>query len=174
MSNNTSIEVTSDFFVVATGERPRCLDIPGAKEFSITRSAVVIACLQAHVDGYPLNVICSFTYYSFYLAGYMVTLTAHVDGYPLNVICSFTYYSFYLAGYMVTLTAHVDGYPLNVICSFTYYSFYLAGYMVTLTAFCAFFWLIILWVESIISYLTSFPSFSKYAYFIMYNMFVCI
>ncbi|KAK7499594.1 hypothetical protein BaRGS_00009246 [Batillaria attramentaria] len=34
--NNTTVEMTAEHFIIATGERPRYPDIPGAKEFSIT------------------------------------------------------------------------------------------------------------------------------------------
>lgn len=34
--NNTSVEMTSEYFIVATGERPRYPDVPGAKEYAIT------------------------------------------------------------------------------------------------------------------------------------------
>ena len=35
--NNSTVEMTAEYFIVATGERPRYPDVPGIKEFSITR-----------------------------------------------------------------------------------------------------------------------------------------
>lgn len=37
--NETTVEMTSEYFLVATGERPRYPNIPGAKEFAISRYA---------------------------------------------------------------------------------------------------------------------------------------
>lgn len=34
--NDTTVEMTAEYFIVATGERPRYPDIPGAKEYAIT------------------------------------------------------------------------------------------------------------------------------------------
>lgn len=34
--NNSTVEMTAEYFIVATGERPRYPDVPGIKEFSIT------------------------------------------------------------------------------------------------------------------------------------------
>ena len=35
--NNSAVEMTAEYFIVATGERPRYPDVPGIEEFSITR-----------------------------------------------------------------------------------------------------------------------------------------